>query len=439
MKRAFAGGAVALVLAGASDAQAAGALASIATRAAKAAAAPGPALVVAAPLASDVQAPRGDELTERLAQLIAGALGGATHAAAHPSTLAQARVLAGKESARLVFVQPVIVRGVLRVTLDAYPGASNGWDRVRNPEPPPSGHAFFDAPIDAEVRAFLATIPLEHAGVHRATHEEGDVLAAACGDLDGDGGLDLVLVSRTRVVSGHVNGGRFVPAKTALWTSLAPRAAVPLREPIAAASIVPPRGEDETARLLVGTTDRGGVALDPSLVLVGNLRGIPVPAPEDACGVPAPEASTLVGPVTACGSSAAAGATVRAAAPASFDALAVADLVRPDGTSRIAQAAREPGGKLDVKWGDAAQTLDGVGAQIAIGDLDQDGVPEIATSAASGDDAVTVSTWDGTGDPRPRLRLPAPAGVRALCVCPPEEGGTPALVAVVGNEVWIVR
>jgi hypothetical protein len=113
--------------------------------------------------------------------------------------------------------------------------------------------------------------------------------------------------------------------------------------------------------------------------------------------------------------------------------------VRPDGSVRAAAIAREPGGKLDARFGEATHVLDGVGAQIALGDLDQDGSPEIVASAADGDDAITIWSWDGASDPKERLRLPAPGGVRALCTCPPEEGGAPALVAVVDGEVWIVR
>jgi hypothetical protein len=92
--------------------------------------------------------------------------------------------------------------------------------------------------------------------------------------------------------------------------------------------------------------------------------------------------------------------------------------------------------------GDApAHAPDGVfGAQLALSDLDQDGVPEIATSSEGSDDAVDVWSWPAEGaDLEARLHLPAPAGVRALAACPPEEGGLPVLVAVVGSELWLIR
>jgi hypothetical protein len=410
-----------------------GALESTASRAAKAlAAGPSAALVVSAPLASDVPAPKSEELAARVAQLVAGALGGAAHAHPKALSLAQARAAASRD-ASLVFVQPEIARGALRLTVDAYAVVSNGWDRARDPEPPPRAHAFADAPLDAEVRAFLAPILLEHASVHRAKHAEGDVLAVACGDLDGDGGLDLALVSRARVAVGHVAGGVFVPAKTAAWAQLASRAPVPLREPIGGASIV----VDPEPRLFVGTTDRAGVALDAQLVPRGVLRGIPVADDQDACAVPNPRGDGFEGDAVACAGPA---KEPRFLSPAPrYDAMAAADLVRPDGSVRAAAVAREAGAKLDARFGEATRAFDGVGAQVAVGDLDQDGAPEIVTSAADGDDALTIWSWDGTSDARERLRVPAPGGVRAVSVCPPEEGGAPALVAVVADEVWIVR
>jgi hypothetical protein len=412
------------------------ALEAIASQAAKALG-PGAAFVVSAPLESDTPAPRGEELADRVAQLVAGAMGSASRANPQTAPLAQARALAGRGTARLVFAQPVIARGALRVTIDVYPAASNPWDRVRDPSPAPSAHAFASSPIDAEVRSFLAAIPLEHASVHRAKHAEGDVLAAACGDLDGDGGMELALVSRARVAVGHVAGGKFIPSKSVPWSSLAARLPVPLREPIAGASIA---SDADRARLLVGTTDRGGVALDSSLLLLGSLRGIPVPSSFDACVTPSPETSGFAGDVLGCNPAGPAAPRLVSPWPR-YDALASLDVPRPDGTSRLIEVAREPGGKLGLRLGATVQTqtLDDVGAQVTLADLDQDGTPEIVASAAQGDDAIRVFSWDGAADPRLRLTFPAPAGVRALCACPPEAGGVPALVAVVDDEVWIVR
>jgi hypothetical protein len=37
------------------------------------------------------------------------------------------------------------------------------------------------------------------------------------------------------------------------------------------------------------------------------------------------------------------------------------------------------------------------------------------------------------------MRIAAPGGVKALSVCPAEDAGVRALVAVVGSEVWVVR
>ena len=100
----------------------------------------------------------------------------------------------------LVYVQTRDrARGTCARRVDVYPSMANAWDRIRNPLPAPTGHAFASAKIDAEVRAFLAPLVLEQASVHRAKHDEGDVLAAACGDVDGDGGDELrARVARAR-------------------------------------------------------------------------------------------------------------------------------------------------------------------------------------------------------------------------------------------------
>src|SRR5205085_2333393 len=153
----------------------------------------------------------------------------------------------------------------------------NGWERLRNPVPGPRAHAFASTPLDAEVRSFMAPVPLEQAAVHKAKHEETDVLAIGCGDVDQDGGLELVVVSRSRVVLGKLRGGKLVLSKTTSWANLASRAPMPLREPLASA-VVSPRSRP--GEIFLGSTERGSIAADASLVTKRVLTGIPIPGGE---------------------------------------------------------------------------------------------------------------------------------------------------------------
>ena len=410
--------------------------------------APGGALVVAAPLEADDPAPRGDELALRVAARVAARLGAPATARSQTAQLATARAMAGRASG-LVYVKSAIIKGDLRVTLDVYPSMANAWDRIRNPLPSPTSHAVATAKIDAEVRAFLAPLLLEQASVERARHDEGNVLAAACGDADGDGDNELVLVSAARVALGRVRGGRFVAERTAAWTALAPALPVPMRDPIAEAVIAP-------GAIAVGSTDRGGLRLTPGLAVDAPLFGLPVWSGDDiVCLRPEPSAGAFDGAPVEC--SLRREPRPRMAVPAPrFDAFGAAVFTDTLGNGRTVVAVREPSGRLRLKAGDALGVADGTfGAQLAVGDLDQDGAAEIATSAdlAAGgaqgarlDDAIDIATWTpnspvapGASDLRGRFHLAAPGGVRALTICPSGDHGQPALVAVVGGEVWTIR
>ncbi len=397
------------------------------------------AIVVASTVTSDQAAPKADELAVRIATQIAGKLQGA-RAHEKPATLAVARGLSGR-AASLVYVQLEIVRGELRATADLYPVVSNGWERLRNPAPGPRAHAYAASLLDAEVRSFLAPVLLEQAKLHKAKHDEGDVVALGCGDLDADGGHEVVLVSRAKVTIGKVRAGRVVPVRSAPWAQIAPRAPVPMREPIGTVVVSPRRRPGE---LWLGSTDRGGVAVDAMLSPRRPLTGLPVPGAEgDACAMPIPEASTLDGNAVVCTPPPKGEPPTAFVAPTPrTDALAVLSLVGRDGQVAQITGAREPGGKLRLRrtggGAPAEATLENVGAQVAIADLDLDGIPEIVASTETGEDQLVVASWRPTGL-EPRLRFPAKEGVRAVAVCPPEERGVPAVLAVVGSELWIVR
>lgn len=394
---------------------------------------PAASVVVAAPFVGDQPAPRGDDLAVRVAALVAGRLGAGAHAHPQAVQLGSARALAGRASA-LVYVQTEVSKGDLRTTIDVYPSMANAWDRIRNPVPAPTGHAFSTAKVDAEVRAFLAPLVLEQASVHKARHDEGDVLAVGCGDVDGDGGNELVLVSRTRVALGRVHGTKFVAERTAAWTALAPRSAVPLREALAGAVVT-------AGAVDVGSTDRSSVALTADFVGHAPLAGVPAWSGEGlVCLTPEASAGAFDGAPLDCAVTRDIKPKLQVLVPR-FDAFGAATVVDAAGEGRSVVVVREPSGKLHVKVGDAAAAPDGTfGAQLAVGDFDQDGVPDIATTVDGADDAVNVFSWAGANaDLRGRLHLAAAGGVRALAACPPEAGGAPVLVAVVGNEVWLVR
>ncbi len=394
---------------------------------------PPSAVVVASPLVTDQTAPKGDELSVRVAQLVAGKIGGAARPHGKAETLATARATAGKAGA-LVFLHVELAKGEVRVTADLYPSMANGWDRVRIAAPAPLAHAYAAGAIDAEVRAFLTPVLLEQASLHKVRHEEGEVLAVACGDLDGDGGMEVALVSRARVALGHVKAGKLVVGRAAPWASLSPHASVPLRDPLAGAVFRGP------GALLVATTDRGGVRLDAGLLPSAPFTGIPVPLGQGGgCAHASPESQIFEGDVTACAPKEEARPVVLASPPGrKFDAFAGADIVQRDGSVKPIWVDREPGGKLRIRFGEQSLSIEGAGAQVAVGDLDLDGVPEIVTTSDVGDDALTVSSWTPQGL-RARARLPAPNGVRAVGVCPPEVRGVPSVVAVVGGELWLWR
>ncbi len=395
---------------------------------------PGGTLVAVAPVRSDVALARGDELAARLAQVVAGRVGGRAHG--QPVALSVARGLADRAPG-LVYVQPEVARGELRLVVDLYPVVTNAWERLRNPLPGPRAHGFAGAPIDAEIRTFLPPIALEQAKLARAKHGEGDVLAAACGDIDGDGGQEIVLVSRGRVASGRLRGGVFVVEKSSPWAELVPRAPAPLREPLATAWIVP-RGIHGS--LLVGLSDRGGASLGGDLQVRHLLSGLPIsPVGGGLCASPSAEHGALEG-LLRCTTVPGSREPFASLAPR-FDGLAELEYVDARGAPHSATVVREPSGKLRVRIDGAESTLpEAAGAQLALGDLDLDGVPELIASGEGADDRLSISSLASpAGASKPRLRFDAKEGVRALAVCPPEERGVPALVAVVGSEVWLVR
>ncbi|WP_437673448.1 hypothetical protein [Sorangium sp. So ce131] len=408
---------------------------------------PGRVLVAAAPLASDAPAPRGAQLAATLAAQLAGKLGEGARAHKEPIPLPDARE-AARDDAALVHLAVEIAAGRLRVTADAYPVPRTVWARIRDPEPGPVAHAYAEAPLDAEIRSFLAPIPLVAAKIDRAKNFEGDVVALACGDLDADGSLEILSVSRRRVTTLRLRGGRVVPLQSRSWPDIVGVHPSPLREPLAFATLVEREQDGELLPPFadVGLTDRArSVRFDGKLQALAELPGLAIPdAGGSACA--AISGPLLTGPLGPCAAADPAPATP--ALSGRYDALASARLASARGEPFAVWATRERGA---VEIRDSAgrrKVVGSAGAQLAVGDLDQDGEPELIASLDVLDpleDAVVVWSWRRRAGaperaaPEEVLRLPAPAGVRALAVCPPDGAGRAPFAVATADEIWVVR
>lgn len=405
---------------------------------------PGRVLVTGASLGSDAPTPRGAQLVATVIAQIQGRLGPSARGRSEPMPLAAARNAARGELA-LLHLTLEIAAGKLRVSADVFPVPRTVWARLRNPEPGPIAHAFTEAPLDAEVRTFLAPIPLAIGEVTRAKNFESDVVALGCGDLDQDGAPEVISVGRRRVSIVRLRGGRVVPLYSRNWPELSPVAPAPLREPIGFATVVTARSAITPPFVDVALTDRSrSVRLDSRLRVLGEFPGVALPSGSDsACAhVTSLAISGALVPCTPGDPS-----PRLASLGARYDAFASARLVSKSGSPYVVWAGREHGA-LEVR-DDAGHkaVFDNVGAQIAVGDLNQDGDPEILTSVDTEnplDDAVVVRSWARTPassgtTTKEVLRLPAAAGVRAIAVCPPDGPGPTPFVVATTDEIWVVR
>ncbi len=392
---------------------------------------PADALVVAAPLAADAKLADAAQLAARLLSVTAGALG--LKSSSEAATLARARTLAAR-SGTLVHLVPEIQRGEVRLTADVYPVPKSFWDRVRDPEPNPRAHAFASRRLDAELRTFFPPVPLVAKRTDKAGTGEQSPVAVACGDLNGDGSLEAVLVGRSRAQLGRVRAGRFVASATVAWTQLSPLSRAPLREPIGSAAIEPGRWVD------IGLTDRlDAVRLDASFALKEKL-GRRLPWPAGGCSK---VLGTSIRPeIEACSKGDEAPKVARMEKPG--DAMAGATVLGRDGKPRQVRALRVFNESSVLLRDDAGRSarLEAAGAQLAVGDLDGDGQPEILSSSDTLDesgDALVVHTWQDDGKLVERLRVAVPTGVRALAACPADGSGLAAVLVATPGELWVLR
>lgn len=384
--------------------------------------------VACSPLRSGEPLHRADELVRRVCRAVASKLAGA-RLLDEPTSVQNAWKKASAAS-RLVYVDLELLRGELRGSLDVHARSTNFWERLKGKKPAPVAHAFASAPIDAEVRSFLPSLSLEEAKLH--PYKLGGFVAQAisCGDFGDAPGNSLALLTARELVIGRLVHGAFVSERRIAASELGPRAPVGLRPPLANVTAT----GDWLRPIALGSSERRGAVLDRKLASVQSLSGIPFTrGAKLVCAEVDPALGGFSGLPRPCSEAAS-----KPQKGDLYDTLSFASIVSKEGASVDAWAARDPNGKLTLDVAGARSSTDAVGAQIGLGDLDQDGSLEVVYTLDGADDAIAIATHDGKAL-RLRKRFPTKAPVSALAICPPDGFGPLAVAAVVGDEVWIVR
>lgn len=309
--------------------------------------------------------------------------------------------------------------GVLRVTAELR-RATGFWQRLRRQTPDAEQRAFVEVPLDAELRALIPPPPLVVGQTLKLKAPERGIVALACGPLGAEGAQELAIVTRSSVRVGRIESGAFVERKRVAWSSLSSVAAAPLREPIGSADIT------AAGTLRVGSSDRqDGAELSAGLEPLRRFSGL-LPLPGGEC-----------------------------VKREGLGLSAVAESCEGASKSISRQAIDAVAGYAGVRWGrglggtelialqagGAAPAALRVGAQLALGDADSDGQPELAFSADTLDtnkDKLSVVTLTA-GKLTPRFELGAP-DIRAIAICSRREGpGMAPIVVASGDELWLIR
>jgi hypothetical protein len=387
-------------------------------------------VIAAAALETDTPAPRAGALAALLTEQLAARLGPGVRLDAASHNLAEARERAD-DAAGIVLLQPHIRAGRLHLEADVYAIPRTVWARARSREPRVVKHAHSHAAIDAEVRSYLEALSLDEPAVSKYQGADPDIVALACGDLDGDGVSDVVTMTRRRVLAVRLREGKVARLREARWDDLAPIAPVPLRQPLGFVTIV------EAA-------DRAGsVRLDPRLALITRMQGKAVPLAR-ATGCTWVSDLLLGEKLAACDERDPAPPIVELKHRS--DAFASTYLVAPDGSGRAVAAMRREGALVLRSHAADAPPSDMVigraGAQIAVADLDQDGAIETISTMdvlAPRYDALEVRTLLAAGTVKLRFKLPVPTGIQALAACPADGSGPSPIVLATARELWVVR
>jgi hypothetical protein len=361
--------------------------------------------IASAPLVSDVKAPRSLALSSLLLDLVAAALG---RASSGQATFQQTRTAARQAGhAAVLWLKPRVHSGRIGLTVEIYAIGQTVWSRAARPEPVLRRQFFVEARLDAQLRQFLVPLRIGEPRVTKFSGADHGIVALACGDLDADGLSEVVSMTRRRLLVAELARGQVIRQHQVRWADLSGIAAVPFREPLGLLELVP---RSEAAGMWIDATlsDRAkAVRLDASLDVER---------------------------------------TTQRRLPVASDATASRRIVTRDGAtvrwSLSREMRRRTKVRLRLRGGDENHSLGRGGAQLAVGDVDQDGRPDVISSRdvrTARRDAIDVISVKASGLVTPRFSLDVPGGVEAVAICPVDDGGLAPIVVASRGEIWLIR
>lgn len=344
----------------------------------------------------------------------------------------QARLEARRADLALVYVQPTLHAGSIRVEVTYRKWSRSFWRRALAPRGIVTLDRIFEIEADSQIRSlFPRTAPL----LRRERTFPAPVaspLAIACGDFGRDL-HEIVIVGRSQIAIGRYSDSNFVTRQRRSWSDLSDVSAFPLRAPLASVTARPDG-------ITVGLSDRAHlVGLDAELGLVGRAPRT-FPLTDGSCS---PFTDTGVSSqIVSCPPLTRQGGADRVPADApGYDAFSQASLTESSG-ERVEFSARLPVGEAQLEIEVRSSTratrtieISDSGYALALGDVDGDGTMDVVTSRATANDEDAIRIHS-LSEGQPALLATRPlAPVHALALCPFSGENPLSLVVLSGENV----